>query len=71
MRSDAISYTSFMNAWSGCGLRSEPRRSKKILRHMRDLLDAVNTAVGPNIVAYNTALKAWALCGEEGAFQRT
>ena len=28
--------------------------------------DAVNVAAGTNTIAYNTVLKAWALCGEEG-----
>ena len=64
MRPDAISYTSVMNAWAGCGSRAAPQRAKHILSYMRDLRNARNAAVGPDTVAYITALKAWALCGE-------
>ena len=66
MRPDAISHTSVMDAWARCGLRVPLRRAKQILRHMRDLRDARNAAMGPDTVAYNTTLKAWDLCGEEG-----
>ena len=66
MRPDATSYTSVMNAWSEGGSRSAPRMDEQIMRHMRDLWDAGNAAAGPDTVAYNTALKAWDLCGEEG-----
>ena len=58
MRPDAISYTSIMNHLVGCGSRAAPWRAMNIMRHMRDLRDAGNAAVVPNIVVYNTALKA-------------
>ena len=69
MRLDTISYSSVMNNWTGCVSRAAPRRAKHIMRHMRDLQDAGNAAAGPDAVAYNTALKAWALYGEEWAVQ--
>ena len=37
MRLDAISYTSVMNNWAGCGLRAALHRAEQILRHTRDL----------------------------------
>ena len=46
MRSDAISYTSVINAWAGCRSREAPRRAKQILRHTRDLWDTSNAAAG-------------------------
>ena len=58
-----------MNAWAGCGSRAALRRAAHILRHIRDLWDAGNAATGPNTVAYNTALKPWALHAEEGGVQ--
>ena len=61
---DAIYYTSIMNDWSGCGLKVELRRTKQILRHMRDLRDSGYAAAVPDSVVYNTALKAWTLCRE-------
>ena len=48
MGPDAISYTSVMNDWAGCGSRAAPRRVEQILRHMKDLQDAGNAAAGPN-----------------------
>ena len=48
MGPDAISYTSVMNAWTRCGLGEALRRVEQILRHMKDLQDAVNAAAGPN-----------------------
>ena len=58
MRLDAISYTSFMNNWAGCGLRAALHRAEQILRHTRDLWDTGNAAAVPDTVVYNTALKA-------------
>ena len=70
MSRDAISYTRVMNAWAECRLRAASRKAKEILRHMRDLRDAVNLAAGTDTVSSNTALKAWELSGKEGAVQR-
>ena len=64
MRPYVISYTSVMNAWAGCRSRAAPGRSEQILRHVRDLQDSSNGAVVHDTVAYNIALKAWALCGK-------
>ena len=48
MGPDAISYTSVMNDWAGCGSRAAPRRSEQILRHTGDLQDAGNAAAVPD-----------------------